>query len=192
MLIAAIRSGDALAGKAVSYSEDDGRFWLTGVGEIDPAKLLEYDAAGQVDWADDATRSWVIELASGESPAPPPRSLPPDRGPRRRLDAAPRGRADHSAAVGADDRRERPLRLGARRRDEGAPRAPDAARRAPSAGSRPRARRRAVCRATTATAVRRGGAHDAPTDVPIAVTAAQNLRRVRQPRPEVRSRARRG
>jgi len=67
MLIAAIRSGSPLAGKAVSYSEDDGKFWLTGVGEISPDRLLEYEQAGELEWADGATRSWALQTAGGET-----------------------------------------------------------------------------------------------------------------------------
>jgi len=74
MLIAAIRTGHALAGKAISYSEDDGKFWLTGVGEVPPVRLLEYESAGELEWADDETRAWVIELASGATAAPLPDS----------------------------------------------------------------------------------------------------------------------
>jgi hypothetical protein len=75
MLIAAIRSGSPLAGKAVSFSEEDGKFWLTGVGEIPPERLLEYEQAGELEWADDATRSWAMQRAGGEetvSPLAPP------------------------------------------------------------------------------------------------------------------------
>ena len=82
MLIAAIRSGSPLAGKAVSYSEDDGKFWLTGVGEISPDRLLEYEQAGELEWADGATRSWALQTAGGETagsaPTAPPRPAVPD------------------------------------------------------------------------------------------------------------------
>lgn len=64
MLIAAIRTGHALAGKAVTYNEEDGRFWLTGSGEIPAARLLEYDDRRELDWADDVTREWALEMAS--------------------------------------------------------------------------------------------------------------------------------
>jgi hypothetical protein len=67
MLIAAIRSGSPLAGKAVSYSEDDGKFWLTGVGEISADRLVEYEQAGELEWADDATRSWALQRVGGET-----------------------------------------------------------------------------------------------------------------------------
>jgi hypothetical protein len=64
MLIAAIRTGHALAGKAVTYNEEDGRFWLTGSGEIPATRLLEYDERRELDWADDVTREWALEMAS--------------------------------------------------------------------------------------------------------------------------------
>lgn len=80
MLIAAIRSGSPLAGKAVSFSEDDGKFWLTGVGEISPESLVEYERAGELEWADDSTRSWALEKAgvgatASTPPAPPPAAV---------------------------------------------------------------------------------------------------------------------
>lgn len=64
MLIAAIRTGHVLAGKAVSYSEDDGRFWVTGVGEIAPQQLLDYDDKRLLEWPDLATREWALETAA--------------------------------------------------------------------------------------------------------------------------------
>lgn len=64
MLIAAIRTGHALAGKAVTYNDEDGRFWLSGVGEIPAARLIEYDERRELDWADDVTREWALEMAA--------------------------------------------------------------------------------------------------------------------------------
>lgn len=77
MLIAAIRSGNPLAGKAVSYSEDDGKFWLTGVGEISPDRLVAYEEAGELEWADDATRSWALQRATGQEVAEATRAPSP-------------------------------------------------------------------------------------------------------------------
>jgi hypothetical protein len=85
MLIAAIRSGSPLAGKAVSFSEDDGKFWLTGVGEISADRLVEYEQAGELEWADDATRSWALQRAGGETAA----SVPPPAPPRPAVSDAP-------------------------------------------------------------------------------------------------------
>lgn len=81
MLIAAIRSGSPLAGKAVSFSEDDGKFWLTGVGEISPDRLLEYEQAGELEWADDATRSWALQRAGGKTADSVPTASPGSGGP---------------------------------------------------------------------------------------------------------------
>ena len=64
MLVAAIKSGNPLAGKAVVYSEDDDSFSLTGVGAISAAKLLEYEDHGQLQWADVVTREWTLETAA--------------------------------------------------------------------------------------------------------------------------------
>jgi hypothetical protein len=153
MLIAAIRSGDALAGKAVSYSEDDGRFWLTGVGEIEPAKLLEYDAQGQVDWADDASRSWVMTMVgdAAVSPGAPEAAAPPAQSAATTGEvAAPAGPAPPAGSELDPD---------------------DAPSVAPVSSTPAIAPTAAMAKATP--------------DAPVAVTAAQNLRRARQSRPEV-------
>jgi hypothetical protein len=159
MLIAAIRSGGALAGKAVSYSEDDGKLWLTGVGQIDPSKLLEYDAAGQVEWADDATRSWVVSLAGGDAGSPRVEEPAGASGP-----AAPPASTSPTVAAATT--------AASRTAPEGAP--DDPVGRVPSGGSELEPDDEASA------AIADEGASDAP----IAVTAAQHLRRGRQQRPE--------
>ena len=64
MLIAAMRMGHALAGKAVVFNDDDGTFEVTGQGRISAATLLQLDRDRQLDWADGATRDWVLETAA--------------------------------------------------------------------------------------------------------------------------------
>jgi len=64
MLVAAIKSGNPLAGKAVVYNEDDDSFSLTGAGAITATKLLEYEDRGQLQWADLVTREWTLETAA--------------------------------------------------------------------------------------------------------------------------------
>jgi hypothetical protein len=105
MLIAAIRSGSPLAGKAVSYSEDDSKFWLTGVGEVTPARLLEYEQAGELEWADEASRGWVLHKLGGGEQAPPqapetplPESAPESEPPDSPAAGAPAAVAEERAA----------------------------------------------------------------------------------------------
>ena len=64
MLVAAIKSGSPLAGKAVVYNEDDDSFSLTGVGAITATKLLEFEDRRQLEWADLVTREWTLETAA--------------------------------------------------------------------------------------------------------------------------------
>lgn len=149
MLIAAIRSGGTFAGKAVSYNEDDGKLWLTGVGEITAARLLEYDAVDQVEWADDATRNWVAALAQ-DGVAPPP----PAAGGSA---ATPAG--GPSGAVARGDSELEP--------DD------ERALAAPSSSSR-----------SSATPAAAEPVAAPGQQAPVAVPAALDLRRQRQPRPD--------
>lgn len=174
MLIAALRSGDALAGKAVSYSEDDGSFWLTGVGQIEPAKLAEYDAQGMLDWSDDDVRQWVLGLATGapagDSP-PPTAKTPPAPTQSSPAPGTPETTAEPvlSAADAADDTPPTaPIAAGDTRVAELEPDEP------PSLGSGPAA----------PPSVAGDSEPPAPVAAPVAVPAAHSLRRQKQPRPD--------
>ena len=88
MLVAAIKSGNPLAGRAVVYDEDDDRFSLTGVGAITATKLLEYEDRGQLQWADLVTREWTLETAAIKARAEAAAGAPTEAVAREEAEAA--------------------------------------------------------------------------------------------------------
>jgi hypothetical protein len=69
MLVAAIRSGSPLAGKALVFNESDSSFEVTGVGPISATELLDYEDRRLLEWADQVTREWALETADFQARA---------------------------------------------------------------------------------------------------------------------------
>ena len=61
MEIARFTSATGWAGRSITY--DDGRFSLQDFGPIAAAAVLEYDRAGQIEWAYAGLREWVQGIA---------------------------------------------------------------------------------------------------------------------------------
>lgn len=73
MEIARFTSATGWAGRSITY--DEGRFSLQDFGPIAAAAVLEYDRAGQIEWAYAGLREWVAEVAAA-APAGPGQAVP--------------------------------------------------------------------------------------------------------------------
>ena len=61
-LVATFNGATGWLGKTITFAA--GRLDLEGYGEIKASDVLAYDARGQLDWARDGMRDWVLRLAS--------------------------------------------------------------------------------------------------------------------------------
>lgn len=101
--VATFRRGTPLQGMRVVRKY--GQLFLQGGEEMAAVAVLEFDRLGQLDWADESERDWVLAKAAGRPVDPAgPAAAASAAGPRRTAGAGPgatdRAEADRATAAG--------------------------------------------------------------------------------------------